>query len=1362
MTRAMEPLADLVGESSGIVAVRETIARLLKRHSDARRLPPILMQGETGTGKGLVARAIHRAGPRAAGPFVDVNCAAIPATLLEAEMFGFERGAFTDARQAKRGLFQAAHRGTIFLDEVGLLPEELQSKLLKVIEEQAVRRLGSTRSEPVDVWVLTATSEDLLAATRTRRFREDLYHRLAVLTIWLPPVRERGRDVTLLAERFLAAACADYDLPPKTLTPEARAALLGYRWPGNVRELANVMERVALLSESSAVTAEALGLPETLAERPAAAAREGGAVPLDDAVQEVERAHLVEALERTGWNISRAAARLGVPRNTLRYRMEKYGLRPGAVPDAPHRRAGRAPARGSPVEAPGPAPSAPAPGVRWERRRVALLRAALQPEPGAAEAPGDGGRGFETLVDKVQSFGGRADDLSPTGILAAFGLDPVEDAASRAALAAIAIQKAAERARRVPGEGFAVRIAIHVGHFLVGQAGGVVTIESDAKRDAAGVLEAMLETAEPGTTLVSEVAAPLLQRRFELAPAAGPAGGAGRVYRLAGRERPGLGVGGRMARFVGRRQDLELLQSRLAAAVAGQGQVVGIVGESGIGKSRLLFEFRQALPGAHARYLEGHCVSYGSAIPYLPLLDLVREHCRMSDADSPELMRQKVRGGLQAVGMDPDEGAPYLLHMFGVKEGTERLELLSPEAIKARTFELLRQLWFRVSRSRPLILAIEDLHWIDGSSEDFLASLVDGLAGAAVLLLTTYRPGYRPPWIDKSYSTQVALRPLSPGESLTVVQSVLHDAPLPEPLAQVILSKAEGNPFFLEELTRAVIEQEDLRPTVTVPDTIQGVLMARIDRLSDGARQLLQSASVLGREASRRALAAMADGPEALDPHLRELTRLEFLYEQTGAEEPVYVFKHALIQEVAYLSLLEPRRRQYHGAAGAALEAVYAGRTHEVVELLAHHFGLSGADEKAVDCAILAAEKAQRRWANTEALAHFDAALRRLQAMPDTEANRLRRIDAVIKQAEVKFALGQHAEHVEALERVRELVETTADPRRRAAWYYWTGFLQSLTGARPEVAIEYCREAVAIAAAEGFEEIRAFAESCLAQVYTVAGDFRGAVAAAERALVSFEARGNVWWVCRTLGIASSAANVLGEWEKSLEYCRRALEHGRAVSDLRLEAGGWWRTGSAHLHRGDLTAALRCCDEALALSRIPFDAAMARAMKGYALVRAGDAEAGAGLIEEAVAWFDRSGLTYIRARMALWQAEGYLRQRRLDVARALLERVLRDSLEHGYRYVEGVAHRLLGECLAPESPAAADHLASAARILEELGARNDLAKTLAAQADVRRATGDRAGARQLLERALALFDALRTADEPARVRSAIVALDQPAG
>src|SRR5262245_31902322 len=227
----MDELAEILGRSPAVEELRAQIRRLIALQPSGQRLPPVLLNGETGTGKGLVARVLHRASTRARGPFVDVNCAAIPETLLEAELFGFERGAFTDARHAKPGLFQTAHRGTLFLDEIGLLSDGVQAKLLKVIEDQMVRRLGGTRSEPVDVWLIAATSVALVAAAREGRFRHDLYHRLAVVTFTLPPLRTRGEDIVRLAEHFLAQACADYGIPRRELAADARAALLEYAWP---------------------------------------------------------------------------------------------------------------------------------------------------------------------------------------------------------------------------------------------------------------------------------------------------------------------------------------------------------------------------------------------------------------------------------------------------------------------------------------------------------------------------------------------------------------------------------------------------------------------------------------------------------------------------------------------------------------------------------------------------------------------------------------------------------------------------------------------------------------------------------------------------------------------------------------------------------------------------------------------------------------------------------------------------------------------------------------------------------------------------------------------------------------------------
>ncbi len=296
---------EIVGESPALRAALERAARVVP-HGDAT----ILITGDTGTGKELLARALHYGGPRAAAPFVELNCAALPAPLLESELFGHERGAFTDAKTAKPGLFEVAQGGTLFLDEVNHLAPELQSKLLRALEQKSVRRLGATASRTVDVRIVAATNVDLAAAVQAGRFREDLYYRLNVITLELPPLRERGEDVIRLAEFFFAKFAAQYQLPQPAITPDVRRALLAHSWPGNIRELRNTVERAMLLSPPGTLALAELAAPRTRATV-------AGPLPFPATLAEVQRAAARAMLEATGGNRSEAARRLGISRSRL-------------------------------------------------------------------------------------------------------------------------------------------------------------------------------------------------------------------------------------------------------------------------------------------------------------------------------------------------------------------------------------------------------------------------------------------------------------------------------------------------------------------------------------------------------------------------------------------------------------------------------------------------------------------------------------------------------------------------------------------------------------------------------------------------------------------------------------------------------------------------------------------------------------------------------------------------------------------------------------------------------------------------------------------------------------------------------------
>lgn len=1342
----MIPLAEVLGESPGMKAVVEQIRQLLERRSASGRLPHILIQGETGTGKGLVAQAIHRAAPRASGPFVHVNCAAIPETMLEVELFGFERGAFTDAKQPKAGLFHAAHRGTLFLDEVGLLPEALQGKLLTAVEEHAVRRLGSTRSDPVDVWVLAANSEDLRVAVKSRHFREDLYHRLAVLTLWLPPLRERGRDALLLAEHFLMRACGDYGLPPKALGPGARAALAAYDWPGNIRELSNVIERVALLFDQPEVTAEMLGLSPR-AERAPHPARAVEPLPFTVPGERGEQERLLEALRQTDWNVSRAAARLGISRNTLRYRMEKHGLASAMSPPS-QRPAERLELPVQPTAA-AVAPAAPDPAVvRWERRHLAMLRVVLIAPSGGLV--GDTSHALEAAIEKVRLFGGRTEELSPTTILATFGIAPVEHAAHGAALAARAILKAAQRTRSTGGELLAGKLAIHMAQLLVGQVGGAAQIALDGKREASAVLEALTERAGADAILVSNAAAPFLERRFELVrvrteePAPEP------VYELSGRERAGLAV--RLARFVGRQHEIGLLRRRFESAAQGEGQVIGIVGEAGIGKSRLLVEFRQGLVGQPLTYLEGGCVSYGSAIPYLPILDVVRMSCGITDTDSPQTTAERASAALSELGMTPADALPYVLHFLSLEEGTRRLTALEPDLIKARTLDILRQMTLRLSERRPLIVAVEDLHWCDKASEEYFARLVDAIAGTRILLLFSYRAGYQPPWIGRSYATQIALQPLPPQESASIVRAVPGMSPVAEPIVQLILAKGAGNPFFLEELTRTVHVQAGATQSIAVPDTIQEAILARINLLPRRGKHLLQAAAVIGPQVPAALLGAIGDVPEQeLRGGLVELQAAELLHEKSLVPEPEYVFKHTLTQQTVYESLLAGERRDLHARIVETIERVYAGRLGEHVERLAHHAFRGEAWGKAVAYLRQAGTKAAGRSAHLEATAFYEQALAALEHCPEGRERVEQAIDLRFDLRMPLHLLGEFERMLDHLRQAQTLA-ATLDEQGRLGWVssYLMQYYRN-TGDQTR-AKEAGQRAIALAEKLADFGLQVTTNTHLGVVYGTLGDYRRAVEILRRnveavagarvqerfgmvGLPAVLSRGYLaWYLCE-----------LGEFSEGVKRAEEGLTIAESVNDTYSLAHACAVSGLVATLKGTPEQAIPVLERGLDLCRamnfrVLFPSAACWLGSAYALARRfGDAMP---LLEQAV---ETAVSLKRKDRYAIFLArlgEAHLETGRPDQALEPAGRALQMAREQGERGQEAYALRLLAEAASrapiPEAVKAEAMYGHAMALAEELGMRPLLAHCYLGLGRLYRRMENRASARPQLDAAVALY------------------------
>jgi class 3 adenylate cyclase/tetratricopeptide (TPR) repeat protein len=979
---------------------------------------------------------------------------------------------------------------------------------------------------------------------------------------------------------------------------------------------------------------------------------------------------------------------------------------------------------------------------------------------------------IDTALEEVYRYGGTVPQFSGDGFMALFGV-PIahEDHVRRALLAAVGIRQAisgggAEAAGREAHQ-LRLHMGVHTGLVVFGPVGGHLRMDPTVIGDAANIAARLQQAADPGTILISEEMR-LLARGYVQTEPAGPLTLKGKTepimaHRLIGVSHHFISEDGEASSrpLVNRTGEMDLLCDLLGPVEAGRGMAFSVVGEPGIGKSRLVTEFRGRVVKAMT-WVRGQCLSYGTTIPYLLILDVLRNICGIAEADTPETAVNKLRWFLQSIGMDAQQDALPLLRLLGIETRADAPALSSPEAVKEQAFAILRQLFLKSSIRRPLVLILEDMHWIDKLSEEFIGFLAESISIFRILLLATYRPGYRPPWLDQSHADELLVRPLSPADSRDVVRAARPD--LETRVTEEIINKADGNPLFLEQLALHAGEAPDDRAIGMVPNTIHDVVMARLDLLPEETKRLLQAAAVIGREFSNQLLRSVWQGANPIEPQLRELARLEFIDEQGGDGSAAYVFRHALTRETAYSSLLERHRRRLHAAVGNAMERHYGERVDEVVEQLAYHFDRSDEAEKAVDFSIQAADKAQRRWANDQALAFFAAADRRLDGMPDTEPNRLRRLDSVLKQADVRYGLAQYNEHLQALERVRGIVEATRDARRRATWYYWSGLLHSVTGSRSEIAIDNCRTAANIAAGNGFQDVEALASACLAQVYITAGRPREAVQAGERALAYFEACGDRWWAARTLWFLSTATVYLGQWATSLQYCRRALEHGAAAKDdprfRSVEPVGLWRMGFAYIEQGDLENGLKCCDTALALASIlPRDTVMAAAVRGYGEVKAGRLDAGIAALRKAVAWLDSSGFRYTYLTNALWLAEGYLRQGDPAGAQTLIQHILDASTAGAFPLAEGRARSLMANCIAAKDRSGAeDQVESSIRIFERVEARNDLAKALFTRAALRQRAGDRETARALLDRAGALFRELGTLDEPRRVLAGLTALD----
>jgi tetratricopeptide (TPR) repeat protein len=782
-----------------------------------------------------------------------------------------------------------------------------------------------------------------------------------------------------------------------------------------------------------------------------------------------------------------------------------------------------------------------------------------------------------------------------------------------------------------------------------------------------------------------------------------------------------------LSRFVGRDVELEQLREALGRAASGHGQVVAIVGEPGVGKSRLVWEVTHSHRTHGWLILQAGSVSYGKATPYLPVIDLLKGYLQIADRDEPRAIREKLTGKLLTLDRALEPALPAFLALLDVPVEDRRWEVLDPPQRRQRTIDALKRLLLRESQVQPLLVVVEDLHWIDAETQAMLDRLVESLPTARVLLLVNYRPEYRHDWGGKTYYRQLRLDPLGPENATALLETLLGgDAGL-EPLKRVLLTRTEGNPLFLEESVRSLVDEGVLAgergayrllkasEAVHVPATVQAILAARIDRLPPEDKALLQTASVVGTDVPVAVLATVAGRTaDALAESLARLQAAEFLYETSLFPDVEYTFKHALTHEVAYGSLLQDRRRALHAQTVEAIESLYPERRAEHVERLAHHALRGQAWENAVLYLRQVGAKALERSAYREAVAAYEQALDALRHLPEGPDRTEQAIDLHIDVGGALVGTGGWAKSTDHVREAEALAEVLGDERRRGRALAELADRAWNTG-DPDRALELGQRALAFA--QDDVSLQTWVNQRLGMVWQTKGNYGRAVEHLGRVVEALQGD-RLYERMSTAVLTSVFARErlawclveLGEFAEAMARAGEAIRIAREVEHSRSLVFACRSLGVVSLRRGDLMQAIPPLERAVELCRAipaqsPFDVAAAHL--GYAYALSGRLPEGVALLDEALADPAATGTTNHPLLLA-YLGEAHLLAGHRDDALAVAGRALDLAHRQKERGNEAWVLRLLGEIAAqadpPDLESAEEHYRQALARADELGMR----------------------------------------------------------
>jgi predicted ATPase/class 3 adenylate cyclase len=986
---------------------------------------------------------------------------------------------------------------------------------------------------------------------------------------------------------------------------------------------------------------------------------------------------------------------------------------------------------------------------------------------------------LERMMEAVHRYEGTVNQVMGDGIMALFGAPLAhEDHAVRACYAALRMQESvrqySEEARRLTGVAVSIRVGLNSGDVVVRSIGNDLQLDYTAVGQTTHLAARMEQAALPGSIVLTANTMRLVEGYVEVKPL-GPIAIKGlrepaEVYEViqAGPARSRLQATAArgLTRFVGRQAALEQLRQAMEHAASGHGQVVAVVGEPGVGKSRLYWELTHSHRAQSWLVIESGSVSYGKATSYFPVIDLLKAYFQIDTRDDGRRIREKVTGKLLTLERGLEPTLPAFLALLDVTVEDAQWNTMDPPQRRHRTIEAVKGLLLRESQVQPLLLVFEDLHWIDSETQRLLDGLVESLPAARILLLVNYRPEYQHGWSGKTYYTQLRIDPLPPESAEELLSALVGADPALGPLKQLLIERTQGNPFFLEEAARTLVETRVLvgergayqlsgsTQSIQVPATVQSMLTSRIDRLPSTEKRLLQCAAVVGKDVPFALLRAVADeDEETLHAALGHLQSAEFLYEIRLFPDLEYTFKHALTHEVAYGSLLGEQRRALHARIVEAIESLSPDPAGEQIDRLAHHAFRAEAWDKAVAYSRQASARAASRSAYREAVAGLERALESLRRLPESRETLERGIDVRFELRNALAPLGEYALMLERLHEAETVARALGD-QRRLGWLhsYMCNGLRLVN--EHEAAVEFGHQAFAVATTLGDFALQISASYHLGQAYHTLGDYRRAkeflatnveAIKGERLRERFGLIGLPAVQSRTWLVWCHAE--LGEFVEGLACGHDALRIAQEAADAYSEVAAYAGIGNLYLRKGDinnasplLTRGLAICQERSILEWFP------RLASSLGVVRAlqGRLDDALPLLEQAGARAESMGITW----HPLWGVrlgEVYVLAGRLDDAERLGQRARDLAIAHKERGHQAYSFRLLGEIAARRDPPALESAEGAYRqavaLAEELGMRPLLAQCHLSLGRLYRRIARSEQARAELTRAAQLFRAM---------------------